>query len=158
MDYTGGVIKGRPPRLAEIFQRYDAPVFFVTICAMHRRKFPALDKVESAFRRYADRTMDFNVAVGRYVIMPDHMHFFVCGDESFKLAEWVKSLKRAISSVFPKKVESIWQPGFFDHLLRNDESYSHKWRYVCENPVRAGLVSKIEDWPFQGEVCCIDRA
>jgi len=52
----------------------------------------------------------------------------------------------------------IWQRGFFDHVLRNDESYGHKWNYVRENPVRAGLVTKADDWPYSGEIVLIDRA
>jgi REP element-mobilizing transposase RayT len=51
-----------------------------------------------------------------------------------------------------------WQPGFFDHLIRNDESYGDKWNYVRENPVRAGLVASAADWPYQGEIVYIDRA
>jgi hypothetical protein len=34
---------------------------------------------------------------------------------------------------------------FFDHLLRSNESYSEKWNYVFDNPVRAGLVSKAQE-------------
>ncbi len=49
-------------------------------------------------------------------------------------------------------------PGFFDHLLRNDESYAQKWEYVRQNSVRAGLVESPEDWPYQGEIVYIDRA
>lgn len=45
-----------------------------------------------------------------------------------------------------------WQEGFFDHVLRNSESYSQKWEYVRMNPVRAGLCKKPEDWPYQGEI------
>jgi putative transposase len=52
----------------------------------------------------------------------------------------------------------LWQPGFFDHALRNDESYIQKWEYVRENPVRGGLVSLADDWPYQGEFVFIDRA
>jgi putative transposase len=152
------VIKGRPPRLDEIFQRYDEPVFFLTICTLHRRKFPSLRKVTEAFETYARCGTESGVAVGRYVLMPDHIHLFVCGDPEFRLGEWVKGLKRAITSAFSKEErQDLWQPGFFDHLLRNDESYGQKWTYVYENPVRAGLVSKAEDWPFQGEVVEIDR-
>lgn len=51
----------------------------------------------------------------------------------------------------------LWQPGFFDHLLRNDESYAGKWEYVRENAVRHGLVSDSTAWPYQGEVVLIDR-
>jgi hypothetical protein len=46
----------------------------------------------------------------------------------------------------------------FDHVLRNDESYSQKWEYVRKNPVRAGLVQRTDDWPYQGEFAVIDRA
>jgi REP element-mobilizing transposase RayT len=51
----------------------------------------------------------------------------------------------------------FWQRRFFDHVLRNDESYAQKWNYVRENPVRAGLVAKAEDWPYAGEIIPIDR-
>ena len=34
-------------------------------------------------------------------------------------------------------------------MLRNDESYGEKWEYVRENPLRAGLVSRADDWPYQ---------
>ena len=54
--------------------------------------------------------------------------------------------------------QPLLQRGFFDHLIRNTESYAQKWDYVRENPVRAGLVSRREDWPFQGEIVEIDHA
>jgi putative transposase len=47
---------------------------------------------------------------------------------------------------------NIWQKEFFDDVLRSSESYSQKWDYVRENPVRAGLVARVEDWPWQGEI------
>jgi putative transposase len=45
-----------------------------------------------------------------------------------------------------------WQKGFFDHVLRSEDSYSEKWDYVRENPVRAGLAKEWKLWPFLGEV------
>jgi putative transposase len=45
-----------------------------------------------------------------------------------------------------------WQKGFFDHLLRSEESYSQKWVYVAENPIRKRLVTRMEDWRYQGEI------
>ena len=47
---------------------------------------------------------------------------------------------------------NVWQEEFFDHVLRSGESYSQKWNYVKENPVRAGLVKNADDWPWQGEI------
>ncbi len=90
------MIKGRPPRLPEIFQRYDSQLFFVTMCTLHRRPFPSLDVVGDAFVAYATRAQQFNIAVGRYVIMPDHLHLFVRGGPEFVLSDWIKGLKRSI--------------------------------------------------------------
>jgi hypothetical protein len=47
---------------------------------------------------------------------------------------------------------TIWQEHFFDHMLRSSESYSQKWDYVRQNPVRAGLVASADERPWQGEV------
>src|SRR5438876_12310289 len=47
---------------------------------------------------------------------------------------------------------NIWQEEFFDHILRSKESYSQKWDYVRENPVRAEFVASSDQWPWQGEV------
>src|SRR5438874_858110 len=140
------MIKGRPPRLRPIFDSYDAPLLFVTACTLYRRPFPSLETASKAFVKYATRAQSFNVAVGRYVIMPDHLHFFVRGSHDFALSEWMKGLKRGISNAFISAPDHVrWQPGFFDHLLRNDESYAEKWNYVRENPVRAGLAKAADE-------------
>jgi putative transposase len=154
------MIKGRPPRLPRIFQSYGAPLFFVTICTLHRRKIASLEAAHDALLLYAARgVQEFNVALGRYVIMPDHVHLFVRGDQNFVLGNWIKGLKRTILKRFAIPSHTpFWQPGFFDHLLRSNESYAQKWEYVRQNPVRAGLVQFAEDWPYQGEIVCIDRA
>jgi len=61
------------------------------------------------------------------IIMPDHIHLFVRGGPDFILSEWVKGLKRAISKATKTNEHGVvWQPGFFDYILRNDESYSEK--------------------------------
>ena len=165
--------KGKPPRLTQVFQRDIQPVYFVTFCTLHRRRALANDPVHYAFLAYAEAGgTKANVAVGRYVIMPDHVHLFVQSDDGFELGIWIRGLKRFIDRGVGAAVHGgispalgtprptspkLWQPGFFDHLLRSSESYEQKWRYVRENPVRAGLVARAEDWPYQGEVVPIDR-
>ncbi len=145
---------GRPPRLAAIFHQHDAPVFFITIYTINRLPLLANDIVHTALREFAERGhRERNIAVGRYVLMPDHLHLFVCGPTEFDLSQWVRMLKRKL---IPEP--NRWQRGFFDHLLRNDESYNQKWEYVRKNPVRAGLVMRAEEWPYQGEIVEIDRA
>lgn len=149
------MIKGRPPRLARVFP--DAPLYFVTFATRDRQHLPSLGQARETINQYAARALaEHSVAVGRYVIMPDDIHLFVRGSDDFILARWVAGLKRAISAAL--KASQLWQPGFFDHVLRNDESYGQKWLYVRDNPVRAGLVVDRDAWPYQGEFVVIDRA
>lgn len=149
----------RPTRLDEIFQRFDPPVYFVTFCTHRRRQILASKQSHSAFIEFARRAVEFNIAVGRYVIMPDHLHLFVCGDERFDLSRWIAALKQALSRAnrWSRDYSQVWQEGFFDHVLRSDESMNAKWEYILQNPVRAGLVKEPEDWPYQGEIVTIDR-
>ena len=149
------MIKRRPQRLEITLS--NEPVYFVTFCTRDRRRIPDLEKAQAALEAYAQRGIDeFGAALGRYVIMPDHIHLFVSGDVEFELSKWVSGLKRIISKTLGMRGE-FWQPTFFDHILRGDESYSEKWDYVCQNPVRAALVKESEWWPYQGEPVLIDR-
>ena len=89
--------------------------------------------------------------VGRYVIMPDHLHLF-CAPGVIPpepLQSWVSYWKRQITFAAGG---SFWQKNYWDTQLRRHESYAAKWEYVRNNPVRAGLVAKPEDWPYQGEL------
>ena len=97
---------------------------------------------------------DLSVVVGRYVILPDHLHLFVRLPDEFKLGDWIGTLKRILARNVEatRSSDPIWQRGFFDHVLRSSESYAEKWNYVRENPVRAGLVKSADDWPYSGEI------
>jgi putative transposase len=116
-----------------------------------RRKFLANQSVHSVLIRSGEVGAERGYGLGRYVIMPDHIHLFVRGTIDFKLGTWIGGLKRVVAAAVTGG-RGIWQRGFFDHVIRNGESYSEKWNYVRENPVRAGLVANADDWPFQGEI------
>src|SRR5438445_3919664 len=149
----------RPPRLGRLFD--TSPLYFVTFCTHLRKPFLAREEVHAAFVVYSEHgQLELNVAVGRYVIMPDHVHLFVRGSPVFRLGPWVGLFKQALAKAarLSRANTQVWEEGFFDHVLRSNESYSQKWHYVRENPVRAGLVRSVEDWPYQGEIVYIDRA
>jgi REP element-mobilizing transposase RayT len=107
--------------------------------------------------------------IGRYVIMPDHAHFFCTPEHDAKtLSQFVGAWKRWISRrihelIVPAAAQrgprttssatpSVWQCEFFDHVLRSAEGYEEKWNYVRENPLRTGLVFSADDWPYAGEI------
>jgi putative transposase len=133
----------------------DAPVYFITAVTHERRHLLADELTHQAFLSFCHASRDRGVLVGRYVLMPDHFHAFVCiPPGAVGISSWMKSLKNRLSKHWREGgIEAPhWQKGFFDHLLRSDESYAEKWQYVRENPLRAGLVRKAEDWPFAGNV------
>jgi putative transposase len=161
-------IKNTPPRLPVIFQTYDPPLYLVTFNTLLRRPLLSCDEVHETFCNYAKRGLELNAAIGRYVLMPDHAHIFVRIGHPMTLRRWESGLKQCIGKTLtsighkPAKIPgskftSFWQPGFFDHLLRHDESYAEKWDYVWQNPVRAGLVNSPGDWPYKVELCILDR-
>lgn len=147
-------IKKDPPRLDWIFQNYDPPLYFITFNTLYRKPLLARREIFDAFMTYAAKNATQGRAVGRFVIMPDHIHLFVRIGKDSKLNDFVRLLKQTLAKTL--NGDRVWQPGFFDHLLRNSESYAEKWNYVHENPVRAGLVEKAADWPWQGEIVRID--
>jgi len=144
------------PRLRRLNWLYtDCPVYYLTACVEDRRALLANSQVHEAFIEFAQEALKRKVLVGRYVLMPDHLHVFAAFSPlAPRLSSWMKALKGSLSEVLKNKdvPGPYWQKGFFDHVLRSEESCHRKWLYVRENPVRAGLVEKAEDWPYQGEI------
>jgi putative transposase len=143
------------------FQCFEQPVYLITFVTHKRQRWLAAPAVHEAFLAFADRAYDgFGIAVGRYVIMPDHVHLLVCGGRGFEPGPWIGSLKQFLARSAQRRLSDgqIWQEGSFDHLLRSDESLAEKWEYVRNNPAIAGLERAAENWPFQGEIMAIDRA
>jgi REP element-mobilizing transposase RayT len=141
----------RPPRLHWIFQQYDPPLYFITFNTSRRRKLLANAAVHNCFLEFANAAEERGIGVGKYVIMPDHLHMFVRNHSEMELSQWIRLLKRHLSKAILNPAPH-WQPGFFDHLIRHGESYSQKWEYVYQNPVRGSLVKDPDSWPYQGEI------
>jgi putative transposase len=135
-----------------VIERFNrASVVFVTVCSKNRKPIFTREAVHELMMRAwrkADQWM-----VGRYVLMPDHIHFFCSpvGLEYPPLKKWITFWKSMVSRNWPNPEEQpIWQTDFWDTQLRKGDSYSGKWHYVRNNPVRAGLVGEVDDWPYQG--------
>lgn len=140
---------GHPPRIP-VRLRSEQPVFyFVTICVEKREPALANDAAVTAFKNAASNLRDWKVLAA--VLMPDHLHALVAPtiDRDAKLGNVSGAIKRWMRCELKATWE--WQPGCFDRLLRSDESAHRKWLYIEENPVRAGLVSRWEDWPYRYE-------
>ncbi|MBP5231846.1 MAG: transposase [Planctomycetes bacterium] len=144
-----------------------AVILFVTICTNGRAPFlanqEAFDCIVAAFRQAS------YWLVGKFVVMPDHIHFF-CAPGTwppYDFHKWMAFLKSAISRSFPwrRQVDEwnqskrcgastrhLFQVQCWDTQLRLGDSYGQKWEYVRNNPVRKGLAAVPDDWPYQGEL------
>jgi REP element-mobilizing transposase RayT len=82
--------------------------------------------------------------------MPDHVHVLVeaVSPES-NLEAFVKHFKQGSGFGYKRATgEQLWQEGFYDHVLREDEGLEAVARYLLENPVRARLVAHPLEWPY----------
>jgi len=155
-----GVMHKHLRRLDRIWTH--SPIYFVTTCTRRRRPLLARDDVAKVlideWRAAHDR---HGWAIGRYVIMPDHVHFFCRSELDAKplsefMAFWKSYTSRKIQALGSPRstpaATTLWQREFFDHVLRSTDSYSEKWNYIRDNPVRAGLVPNADEWNYSGEI------
>ena len=148
---------GHSPRLPErrhpahgVKSEFGTPVIvFVTICTKDRKPWLANDDVHQLLRSVWMELDDW--LVGRYVLMPEHIHLFAGRAKETSLDRWLKYWKADFTRRHGNP-EHRWQSGHWDTRLRPHESYDAKWDYVRNNPVRHGLVTHVDDWPFQGRL------
>jgi len=85
-----------------------------------------------------------------FVVMPDHLHWLVGLGET-DLSQLVRRIKScsaiAINRLTGQEGRRLWQKGFHDHALRKEEDLKNVARYVIANPVRAGLVESVRNYP-----------
>jgi len=92
------------------------------------------------------------VAVWAWCLMPDHVHLVLSPSTDCDIITFVGqfknlTLRRAWKMGFQG---AFWQQGFWDHFGMRDGDLPRMLQYVLDNPVRAGLVERAEDYPFSG--------
>ena len=85
-----------------------------------------------------------------WVVMPDHVHwlFMLGSDDLSTCVRRFKSRSALAINSARSGVGPVWQAGFFDHRLRGEEDQRAQANYIIGNPVRAGLVDAIGDYPY----------
>jgi len=145
--------RNHPVHLPPKFNHSRPIILFITVCTHQRQRL--LDNSQAHGNLLQAWGLSSDWKIGRYVIMPDHVHFFCTpfASDPAPLKNWMAYWKSASARKWPTSLESkVWQRDFWDTQLRTTESYESKWAYVRQNPVRAGLVSLPDAWPYQGEI------
>jgi REP-associated tyrosine transposase len=142
--------------LAHLSSYSDNPIVFFTACTYRRKAVLAAMPCHEILKTIWTHSVRDGWWVGHYILIPDHVHFFARPEVGGRpMAKWVQMWKGLSSRKIAKAMNlrpPVWQAEYFDRYLRSTESYSQKWDYVEQNPVRAGLVQRIEDWPYRGVI------
>jgi putative transposase len=128
-------------------------IFFLTIrCAEGIQPFlnaTACDEYRTVLR---EKLSDFHSRLFAYVLMPDHIHLLLQLPEEVTLEKLMNHINgasaRKINNVLETTGNKFWQGGFHDVYLRESRDFAIKVNYIHNNPVKAGIVRRPEEYAF----------
>ena len=133
--------------------RYSEPgrIYILTTVVKNRAPVFADFKLGRCLVRELINTQLWNQAQSlAWVIMPDHLHWLVQLQDAplATLANQIKSRSARAINRQRGCLGPMWQSGFHDRALRRDEDLAAAARYIVANPIRAGLVQRVGDYPL----------
>jgi len=137
------------------FRRYYVPnaIYFIVAVTKGRRRVFAdaacVDLLLDIMREVRQRK-PFDLFA--YSIIPDHVNLVLKPAGEANISRIMLSIERSFTLRF-KKLHgithslSLWQPRFWDHIIRDEEDLRRYFDYTHYNPVKHGLVTRPEDYP-----------
>ena len=122
----------------------QANVVCATICVKDRRKLLGEIRVPetegeapwmelSPAGRIVEKYTATIPGIDKYVIMPNHVHLIVFNQDGASISQKIRSWKILISKEIGG---SIWQRSFYDHVIRDEQDYLVRWKYIDDNPAK----------------------
>jgi len=141
----------QPKRLSGIsYDRLYA--YFVTSVTLNRIKaFDTTDFGPFVVEALIDLGTKFCFEISSYVVMPDHVHFVATAiEDGADFKGFVKAWKQKTGFEWSRRHgRRLWQHGYWERVLRDNDNALSLCRYILENPVRAGLV----EHPIEYSLC-----
>jgi len=132
----------------------DQRPLFITFTTHRRWQLPSIAR--DAVMECCLKQNGVRFELHTVVVMPDHVHLLLTSLP--RRDGWpyiLPEIMHAIKGTSARKINlllgrtgRVWQEEFFDHVLRSNESLAGKVDYICQNPVRAGLVERESDYPW----------
>ncbi len=128
--------------------------YFFTVVAYHRQPiFAKESRVEQLRRSLREVKAKRPFAVVAGVVLPNHLHCLWRlpeGDADFS-TRW-QMIKTHFSRHVPAPIrqdgsKTVWQPRFYEHLIRDEDDFRKHLDYIHYNPVKHGLVATPGEWP-----------
>ena len=142
------------PQRVDGFSYVGVIRYFLTTCTHDRSpRFVDTDVAAETMKQFRRTAALEGFAILAYCLMPDHAHFLVEGlrdDADFR--RFVKLAKQRSGGIHARRHpgERLWQEGYFDRVLREDDDLKSFARYIVGNPVRGNLVSSPSEYPYVG--------
>jgi len=146
------VFTGNPGHL-KTFDYTGPHRYFLTFCTYSRQHvFVTRERVDLVLLQIERSANEEQFAIIAYVFMPDHIHLLIEGlSERSDCRRFIRRAKQFSGYHYAKRFEHrLWQRYGFERVLRDDEATLVVAKYILENPLRAGLVRCVEDYPFAG--------
>jgi putative transposase len=123
--------------------------YFITFCTRDRQLLRS--KERDAVFRCCVRDHREAFWLHGLVVMPDHVHLLLTPYDNFRLEQIMQRMKSVSAHDIRHSTGGggpVWQREYFDRILRSNEDLKRKADSICENPVRAGIVSAVDDYPW----------
>jgi REP-associated tyrosine transposase len=131
---------------------YSERTFFVTSVTWERRPLFRSERAAALFLNTLFKYRDRGVfQLYEFVLMPDHFHLLPAPKPTLALERAMQFIKGGYSHRFMKETGSrmeIWERSFTNHRVRDEADYEKHRVYIQLNPVRAGLVTRPQDYPY----------
>ena len=127
--------------------------YFLTFCTYGRRPiFRCAERVDLVRAQILRTCTEMRFATAAYCFMPDHLHLLVEGlEEGSDCLRFISAAKQYSGFYYQRMFgDRLWQRYGYERTLRSEESMLSVARYVIENPLRAGLVRDVRDYPYLG--------
>lgn len=126
--------------------------YFVTFETWQRRRLFVVENYVRLFLQTIYRyRREHRFQLHAFVVMPEHVHLLITPAPDVTIEHAIQLIKggysHALGSILGRKRE-IWQRGFTDHRIRDEQDFLHHQNYIHRNPVERGLVSDPSEYRY----------
>jgi REP element-mobilizing transposase RayT len=118
-------------RLKQYDYKADGYYFVTTVCNLRHNFFERKEsQVKNELKDLEQKTS--GIKLDYFVVMPNHVHIiFILQNSKLALGEIIRRFKAKVSHSFG---QNIWQPNYYEHIIRNEKALKKIRQYIINNP------------------------
>jgi putative transposase len=128
--------------------------YHVTARANRKEMILHCDAMKALFLTTVKRAKKkFRFQVHNFCIMGNHIHLIIRperGESLSRIMQWILSVFAMAWNRKHHTSGHVWGERFFSKIINNLREYLKTFVYVTENPARAQIIGRIDEWEFGG--------